>query len=108
MTTGRVFRDLVDRRAFLDTVILSVGGTKIDSPLGARVRTNRPIGGDNRNYARSERGVLFGDGNPYEIRYGAMRLTTILPPLMLTLRSERTPLSAATVIQALDRLCQPG
>jgi hypothetical protein len=88
-----VFNPIVDRRAFLDKVVLSIRGERWQFPTLVRNRINKPIGGPNRNYARSERGVLPGNENPYELQYGVMRLRGVLPSLILVLRSESSPLT---------------
>jgi hypothetical protein len=69
-----VFPQLIDRRGFIDKIVLSIRGDRRKLPKMMKITANRPIGGQNRNYARSERGLLAGSGNPYEMRYGAMRL----------------------------------
>jgi hypothetical protein len=101
-----VFPGLVDRRAFLDKVVVSVWGEKRESPDKLWVTRNRPIGGANRNYARSERGVLPDSENPYELRYGTMRLQSIIPPMYLTLRSERTQVTSSDAAKAIEFLCE--
>ena len=104
--TSGVFPGLVDRRAFLDRVVVSIWGDKRDSPDNVWVTKNRPIGGTNRNYARSQRGVLLDSGNPYELRYGTMRLQGKLPPLTLVLRSERRPITLAGTVATIESLCE--
>jgi len=101
-----VFPQLIDRRAFIDKIVLSIWGDKRTSPDNVRITRNRPIGGKNRNYARSERGVLLDSGNPYELRYGPMRRKGSLPPLILVLRSERSPATVASALAAIDSLCE--
>ena len=103
-----VFDRTVDRRAFFDKVVLSVWGERRPSPKGILRGINRPIGGQNRNYARSARGVLVASGNPFELRYGLMRLRGVIPPLTLALRSEKKPLVATDVSAALESLCAEG
>jgi hypothetical protein len=105
--TPGVFPELVDKRAFVDTIALSIRGIRRRLAAGTNVETNRGIVRSNRNYARAERGVLVG-GNPYELRYGLIRLKGVLPPLMLILRSERIPLSIRNVKRAINTLCEPG
>jgi hypothetical protein len=103
-----VFPRLVDRRVFIDKIVLSIRGDRRKFPDMVDVTANRPIGGQNRNYARSERGRLQGNGNPYEMRYGAMRLRTTLPSSVLVLRSENRPTNMAMVIAAIEGLCKEG
>jgi hypothetical protein len=101
-----VFPNIVDRRAFFDKIVLSVWGKKRDLPENIRKIVNLPIGGADRNYARAERGVLTTSGNPYEMRYGPMRLQSTLPPIMLTLRSERRPTTVRSTVVAIESLCE--
>ena len=101
-----VFPQFIDRRAFIDKIVLSIWGEKRAAPDNVWITKNRPIGGSNRNYARSERGVLLDSRNPYELRYGAMRFQAILPPMYLTLRSERTPVTSSDTAKAIEFLCE--
>lgn len=103
-----VFDRTVDRRAFIDKVVLSILGERRQFPTLVRNRINRPIGGQDRNYARSERGVLPGNRNPYELQYGVMRLRGVLPSLILVLRSESRPLTTAGINAAVKALCNDG
>lgn len=101
-----IFPQLIDRRGFIDKIVLSIRGDRRKLPKIVKITGNRPIGGANRNYARSERGVLLDSGNPYELRYGTMRLQSILPPMSLTLRSERTPVTSSGAAKAIEFLCE--
>ncbi len=107
-TSGGVFAQLIDLRAFIDKIVLSINGERRKFPTMVSVTDNRPIGGQNRNYARSERGVLSTSGNPYEMRYGAMRLRGALPSSILVLRSENTPMTISAVAGGIAALCEDG
>jgi hypothetical protein len=104
-----VFQQLVDRRAFIDKIVLSIRGDR-RKPTNKMVKitANRPIGGQNRNYARSERGLLARSRNPYEMRYGALRLRGALPSSILILRSEARPTTISGVTEAVESLCEDG
>jgi hypothetical protein len=104
-----IFPSLVDRAAFFDKLVLSIRGRKRDS-FGNAVRdpVNRPIGGTGRKYGRSENGVIAATGNSFELKYGPMRRQKFLPPMILTLRSDRTPLSRENTVAAINALCEGG
>jgi hypothetical protein len=104
-----VFPQLVDRRAFIDKIVLSIRGDRRKPPNKmVKITANRPIGGQNRNYARSERGLLARSRNPYEMRYGALRLRGALPSSILILRSEARPTTISGVTEAVESLCEVG
>ena len=106
-TSSGIFPQLVNRRAFIDKIVLSIRGDRRKFPEMVKVTANRAIGGQNRNYARSERGLL-SDGNPYEMRYGTMRLRGSLPSSILVLRSENSPMTIAAITTAIAALCKEG
>lgn len=102
-----VFPNLLDRKAFFDKLVFSIQGMKRDSSGDAvRDLVNRPIGGSGRKYGRWENGVLAATGNSYDLKYGRMK--KILPPIILTLRSDGTPLSLENTIAAINLLCEDG
>src|SRR5258708_900390 len=102
-----VFLDIVDKKAFLDKVAVSVNGKRRDSPqLELRRRVNRPIGGSGGNYARLEQAILVPSGNPFDLVYGPKRLDGILPALVLTLRSEGAPLTVEEIENVINGYCE--
>jgi hypothetical protein len=102
-----VFKETTNRRAFLDRIVLSINGKKRTSPgAGIGEVVNRPIGGVGRNYAREEKGVLCGSGNPCELLYGRMRLVTILPPMVMTIRSDTSPITAKDIVTAINAVAE--
>ena len=104
-----IFPELVDRRAFFDRVVLTIRGRRKKLSGTAVInRTNLPIGGEKSHYARVERGVVAATGNSFDLRYGPLRLQKIVPPLVLVLRSDRTPISAENALAAVKLLCEKG
>lgn len=104
-----VFPKVVNHCAFFDRVRIGIWGRKRPSPGDAVSNSeNEAIGGEGSYYGRVERGVLTATGNPYELKYAVMRLRGIIPPVMLTLRSDRTPLTMANVLAAINALCEKG
>jgi len=99
-----VFNGIVDKRAFFDRVALSIWGNKRRPSKNVSVQTNKPIGGKGRAYARAERGTLR-TGIAYELRYGLSGVKRFMPPMMLILRSEPSPLTAIDTVTAVRALC---
>ena len=102
-----VFPNLLNHRSFFDKVVISIRGVKKPAPGGAvSKRENKAIGGQGSYYGRVERGVLATTGNPYDLKYGVMRKRGIIPPLMLILRSDQTPLGTSNASAAINLLCE--
>jgi hypothetical protein len=108
-TVEGVFPDVVDIKAFLDKVTVSINGKRRDSPqIELRQRVRRPIGGSGGKYSWIEQAVLASSGNPFDLVYGPMRLGGILPALVLTLRSEGAPLNVDEIENVIDGYCEKG
>jgi hypothetical protein len=104
-----VFPALVNKKAFIDRVVLSIWGLKRSKPCQAvRNLVNRPIGGIGKKYARKDSGVLAASGNSFDLMYGRLQLKQILPPLVVTIRSDEGPTTATIVGDAIDALCEAG
>jgi hypothetical protein len=100
-----VFMNLVNRRAFLDKLTVAVRGIRKESAAGAvQLEASKAIGGNGRNYARKQAGVT-ATGNSFDLLYGPMRLIGMIPPMMVTLRSDRKPITAKEITKALDTVC---
>ena len=100
---GPTFDETVNKRAFFDRIVLSIWGQR-KIPKKSLVESNIAIGGKKRAYARSQKGNL-PSGNPYELKYGRSNWKGYLPSLILTLRSEASPLTVIETIAALRSLC---
>lgn len=108
-TVEGVFPALVNRRAFLDKVVVSIKGRRRDVPqLEIRKRPNRAIGGKKGKYARLEQGVLLSSGNSNDLVYGPMQLVKILPSLMLTLHSDGAPITVSEIVATINGFCENG
>jgi len=104
-----IFPELINRRAFFDRVVLTIRGRRKKLSGTAVInRTNIPIGGKKSHYARVERGVVAATGNSFDLKYGPLRLQKIVPPMVLVLRSDRTPISAENAVAAINLLCEKG
>jgi hypothetical protein len=99
-----VFDEIVGKRAFFHRVALSVWGSKRRPSKNVHIQMNKPIGGKGRAYARAERGTLR-TGIAYELRYGLSGAKRFMPPMMLILRSEQSPLTVIDTITAVRALC---
>lgn len=99
-----IFDETVDKRAFFDTLVLSVWGERKE-PKASLVGKNIPIGGRKRAYAHAQKGKL-PSGNPYELKYGLSMAMRYLPTMMLTVRSEESPLTVIDVTTAMQELCE--
>lgn len=102
-----VFKELINKRAFLDKVVLSINGLK-KQDYGPRLRdvVNTPIGGPNRKYAWKVSGRLVQSANSFELLHGRMQLQRILPPLLFTIHSDGAPITRAMLRHALKALCE--
>lgn len=104
-----VFMNLVNRNAFLDKMTVNIRGARKLSPGSAvQLEASRAIGGNGRNYARRQAGLVTATGNSFDLVYGAMRLTRIIPPMMMTLRSDREPITAKEILRAINAVCEKG
>lgn len=102
-----VFPEVLNRHAFFDKVVVSVWGEKKEvSGPHVRDAVNHAIGGEGRNYARKEGGVLASSGNSYDLVYGPMRLIGILPPMSLTIRSDGAPTTETMIREGIDAVCE--
>ena len=99
-----IFDETVDKRAFFDTLVLSIWGER-KRPRASLVGKNIPIGGKKRAYAHVQKGKL-PSGNPYELKHGLSMAKRYLPTMMLRLRSEESPLTVIDVTTALRELCE--
>lgn|GEM_PF-3568749 len=97
--SARVFTDLVNRRAFIDKVVVSATGN-----LNATFRTDE-LGNLNSKSIYRPGGhyaaCIFADwqltGNPISIHHGKMVNFPNVPPLRFTMQSEASPMTAAQV-----------
>ena len=106
-TTMGVFPATIDQCAFLDTVRLGVFGGRRESPLlVVRDVGKEPIAKRGGLYGWVERGVVESTGNRYELLYGALRMQKIIPPLVLTLRSDQKPVTVEDAIAAINAFCE--
>ena len=97
-----VFPAAVDKSAFIDTLRVSVWGTRRDTPIsGVRDLVKEPIGGKRSKYGWIDRGIFVSTGNRYELVYGPLRSRGILPPIVLTLRSDQTPITVEEAREVL-------
>jgi hypothetical protein len=102
-----VFPDLFNVKAFFDKVIVAARGIRQDAPSSAlQVTSSKAIGGGERKYARKQSGVVTASGNSFDLLYGPMQLTSILPPLMLTLRSDASPITISEITAVVDAICE--
>lgn len=98
-----IFEETTDKRAFFDRLVLSIWGER-RKPKKSLVETIKRIGGKDRAYARQQDGNL-PSGNPYALKYGLSGAMKYLPSMILTLRSEASPLTVIETIAALRSLC---
>ena len=109
MSLNGVFSHLVDRAAFIDRAEFGLWGVRRQRMLPAlRTRPSIPIGGPNRIYARSIRGVCQVTGNPFEFRYGRLKPWPRVPPFRLVLHSNRVPLTGTQVDLVAGALLRGG
>jgi len=102
-----VFLAALDQCAFIDTLKLSIWGTRRDSPLcDVRDVKKEPIGSRRSKYAWVERGVIVGTGNRYEVVYGVLRLQKILPTVELILRSDEKPIKMEDAEASIYNFCE--
>jgi hypothetical protein len=104
--TDGVFPAALDQCAFIDTLKLSIWGTRRESPLCAvRDVKKERIGSRRTKYGWVERGIVEDTGNRYEVVYGPRRLRKILPPLEIILRSDQSPVRVADAVAAISNFC---
>ena len=106
-TADGVFPATLDQCAFVDTLKLSIWGSRRDSPLcDVRDVEKEPIGSRRSKYGWVERGTIVATGNRYELVYGVLRLQKILPTVELILRSDETPIRVADAVAAISSFCE--
>jgi len=104
---GIYFRDLVNRRAFVDRIVLSIGGKPIRPPSQrVNVSWDKGIKGKKSNYARVKTGSILLTGNPYNLKYGKTKTFQNIPDCQLTLRSEQEPVTGAHAHHAVKALIE--
>jgi hypothetical protein len=109
MSANGVFSQTVNESAFVDKASISIRGSRReDSQLAVRDKVNRATGGPGQKYARTERAILLSSGNSFDLTYGPMRLIGILPPLVLTVRSDETPVTIVEIEEVIDGICNVG
>jgi hypothetical protein len=109
MVKDGVFMNLVNRRAFLDRVVLGIRGRRKDSSGPAvQIIASTAIGGKGRKYARKQSGVVAKTGNSFDLVYGPMLLAAIVPPMMLTVRSDGAPITREEMTEVVNAICEPG
>jgi hypothetical protein len=101
--SGVFWDETVDQRAFFDRLVLSIWGDR-KIPKKSLIEGDIPIGGKKRAYARQQNGSL-ATGNPYQLKHGLTKAMAFMPSMMLTLRSEASPLTAIETIGAVGLLC---
>jgi hypothetical protein len=104
-----VFQHLADQASFIDKVVLSLWGDRRARPSECvQLGSTRPIGGKERQYARSLAGICVATGNAIELRYGRLVPYDRVPPLRLALRSVAMPLTGAQVEMVSRSLIRQG
>jgi hypothetical protein len=105
----RILPGVVDRKAFFDTVTISIWGDRRQRPANSvQLLDNPAIGGWGRTYARAWLGICLPTRNPFELRYGVIRNQGLVPPLRLILWSERKPVTIDDTITMIDAICRKG
>lgn len=105
----RILPAVVDKKAFFDTLTVSIWGDRRRRPANSvQLLSNPAIGGWGRTYARAWRGVFLPTRNPIELRYGVARNAGFVPPLRLIVRSERTAVTIKDTIAVIDAFCRKG
>jgi len=103
-----VFMNLANQRAFLDKLTVGIRGIRKESAGEAvQLEASKAIGGSGRNYARKQAGVT-ATGNSFDLLYGRMRLIGIIPSMIMTLRSDRKPITVEEITKAQDAVCEKG
>ena len=105
----RILPGVVDRKAFFDTVTISIWGDRRQRPANSvQLLDNPAIGGWGRTYARAWLGIFLSTRNPFELRYGLVRNQGLVPPLRLRAWSEQKPVTINDTIATIDALCRKG
>lgn len=100
---GIYFPELVNRRAFVDRVVLSIEGKPLCQPLKWE---DKGIRAGVSNYARVKRGSILLTGNPFNLKYGKTKTFKNIPYCQLTLRSEQEPLTGAQAHHSVKELIE--
>jgi hypothetical protein len=101
-----VFMNLANRRAFLDKLTVGIRGVRKEwAGPAVQLEPSEAIGGSGRNYARKQAGVT-ATGNSFDLLYGRMRLIGIIPSMIMTLRSDRKPITVEETTKAIDAVCK--
>jgi len=108
----KIFRDLVEERAFLDRVLVGVWG-KPRKSYGPSVAVigNRGIAGPRSQYARLGFGRCRMSGNPFQWAWGKYQKTVwthLLPPFRFSIRSESVPITWAQLNNCVDSILLRG
>jgi hypothetical protein len=106
-----VFRYCFDQCAFIDKVSVAVTGTRRRKTNARLIETtaNRPIGGPGKFfYGRAMVGTLSATENPFQLRYGKLNRLPHIADAVLTLRSERRPITAAELYKCATGLFRSG
>jgi len=99
----------VDRAAFIDRAEFGLWGNRRQRILRAlRTLPSVPIGGPNRIYARSIRGVCRVTENTFEFRHGRLKPWPRIPPFRLVLHSNKVPLTGTQVDLVASALLRRG
>jgi hypothetical protein len=104
---GGVFPRLLNQKSFLDKLVVGIRGRRKDAPgLAVEMTSSKAIGGGKAKYARMQSGVISASGNSFDLLYGPMQLTAIIPPLLLTLRSDAAPITVEEITEVTDAICE--
>jgi hypothetical protein len=104
-----VFPHLVNSAAFMDKVEIQAWGEKRTKVLNyIAPEQNRAIGGFGRVYGRCIPGVNTPTGNSLQFKYGVMLPYRNISPFVLLLRAERTPVTCADVLLAMEGFLRSG
>jgi hypothetical protein len=103
-----VFRELVNKRAFIDKIVLAVWGTRRKTQTDAlRVIANRGIAGPKSNYSRIVFAATQDGGNPTSLKYGLTvpkSIRQFFPPMQMALRSAGSPVTCAELLRAEEAM----
>jgi hypothetical protein len=104
-----VFPPLVNKVAFIDRLMVGIGGElrrRANSLF--TVVANPAIGGPGRPYARSLHYIYQSTGNPFEVRYGPNPMYPNLFDAKVVIRSEGRAISQKEVTGILQGLFRKG
>jgi hypothetical protein len=104
MVSEKVFPYLLNKAAFIDTILMSVW-TERKPILGQLLdENNKPILNRKSPYARCVKGKAPLTGNPVQILYGKVSRFPRVPPCRVTMWSEEVPLSGSQVNETIRLL----